>query len=179
MSHDFERLVRDYYQPLYRFALSLSGSVADASDLTQQTYVVWAERGHQLREESKVKSWLFTTLYREFLSGHRRSDRFPQVELLEAEADLPPVPPDALARLEGSEIMKALDQVDEVFRIPLSLFYISGHSYAEIAEIVDIPAGTVMSRISRGKQQMRALLSGLAAERAQETRRAGAIGGQS
>jgi RNA polymerase sigma-70 factor (ECF subfamily) len=172
MRPSFEHVVREYYQPLYRFACSLSGSAADAADLTQQAYVAWAEQGHQLRDDTKVKSWLFTTLYREFLKGRRRLDRFPQVEISEVESELPAIAPNAVERLAGTEVMSALDQVDEVFRTPLTLFYIGGQSYAEIAETLDVPTGTVMSRISRAKQQLRSLLSGLVAERRHEGRRA-------
>ena len=77
---DFEKLVEDFYMPLYRFALSLSRSESDAADLTQQTFFLWASKGHQLHEQSKVKTWLFTTLYREFLWGERKRRR--QLEFL-------------------------------------------------------------------------------------------------
>jgi RNA polymerase sigma-70 factor (ECF subfamily) len=164
MSSTFEQLVREHYQALYRFAVSLSGNSAEACDLTQQAYMTWAEKGHQLRDASKAKSWLFTTLYREHLRRCRRLDRFPQVELTEADAELPALVPDHVRRLEAREVMEALQQVDEVFRVPLSLFYIGDHSYMEIAAILDVPTGTVMSRIARGKQQLRAFLLGLTAQ---------------
>src|SRR5438034_10398635 len=81
MSTDhFQQLVDQQYALLYRFALSLSKSEADAADLTQQTFFLWASKGDQLRDRSKAKSWLFTTLYREFLSGRRHELRFPKVE---------------------------------------------------------------------------------------------------
>ena len=70
----FETLVATYYQPLYKFAYSLTKTPDDAADLTQQTFLIWAEKGHTLRESSKVKSWLFTSLYREFLRIYRRSN---------------------------------------------------------------------------------------------------------
>jgi RNA polymerase sigma-70 factor (ECF subfamily) len=66
--NDFEQLVDRYYAALYRFALSLARSASEAGDLTQQTFYLWAAKGHQLRDRSKVKSWLFTTLYREYVS---------------------------------------------------------------------------------------------------------------
>src|ERR1044071_1030074 len=72
---DFEQMVEVYYMPLYRFALSLSREPCDAADLTQQTFLLWAAKGHQLREQSKVKTWLFTTLYREFLRCARKRDQ--------------------------------------------------------------------------------------------------------
>src|SRR5712671_2712561 len=66
-SNDFEQIVAQHYEPLYRFAFSLTRAEADACDLTQQTFYLWATKGHQLRDPSKVKSWLFTILHREFL----------------------------------------------------------------------------------------------------------------
>src|ERR1035441_4330276 len=74
---DFESLVARFYAPLYQFAFSLTRSEADACDLTQQTFTIWAAKGHQLRDPSKVKTWLFTTLHREFLESRRRQTRFP------------------------------------------------------------------------------------------------------
>ena len=74
---EFENLVKLYYGDLYRFGLSLTGSEADAADLTQETFYIWANKGHQLQKASSVKSWLFTTLHREFLKTCRRRNRFP------------------------------------------------------------------------------------------------------
>jgi RNA polymerase sigma factor (sigma-70 family) len=164
---DFEQLVNDYYQDLYRFGLSLSRAQADACDLVQQTFALWAEKGHQLRNKSKVKSWLFTTLYREFIRGRKRADRFPHLELTEVETELPTTEPNAVSRLEAMDVMDALGQVDETFRVPLSLFFIGNHSYAEIAAIIDVPMGTVMSRISRGKQQLKEILTTMSAIRSE------------
>ncbi|MDB6035458.1 MAG: polymerase subunit sigma-24, partial [Verrucomicrobiales bacterium] len=69
---DFEALVSQYYASLYQFAFSLTRSESVSSDLTQQTFYIWAAKGHQLKYVKKVKSWLFTTLHREFLESHRR-----------------------------------------------------------------------------------------------------------
>ena len=74
---EFERLVNRYYRDLYRFGFSLTGSEADACDLTQETFYVWARKGHQLRNPDNAKAWLFTTLHREFLKVCRRRKRFP------------------------------------------------------------------------------------------------------
>src|SRR4029079_8131817 len=76
-SSDFEQIVARHYEPLFKFALSLTRSEADAGDLTQQTFYVWATKGHQLRDGSKVKAWLFTTLHRAFLATRRTHTRFP------------------------------------------------------------------------------------------------------
>src|SRR6267142_4213211 len=90
-SVDFEGLVARHYEPLYQFAFSLTREKSDACDLTQQTFCIWAAKGHQLRDVSKVKTWLFTTLHREFLGSRRREQRHPHVALDEAAEDIPPV----------------------------------------------------------------------------------------
>jgi len=155
----FEKVVEDYYAALYRFALSLSKSEADASDLTQQTFYLWATKGHQLRDKTKVKSWLFTTLHREFLGRRRRETRFPHHDVDRVERELPTIEPGIANRLDAGIIMNAISEIEEPFRAPLILFYLQEHSYLEIATILNIPTGTVMSRLSRAKAQLRNLLA--------------------
>ena len=158
-SEVFIQLVDAHYAPLYRFALSLARREADACDLVQQTFFIWAKRGHQLREDTKAKTWLFTTLYREFLRGRRRDQRVQSIEELpEGAEDVAAEEIDHARRLDGSQIVDALQQVDEVYRAPLVLFYLQDMSYHEIAETLDVPIGTVMSRLSRGKIRLRRLL---------------------
>lgn len=155
----FDNLVEQYYTPLYRFALSLARSEAEACDLTQQTFYLWATKGHQLRDLSKVKSWLFTTLYREFSGAKRHSNRFPHQEISEAESELPSLKPAVVEAMDANLVMEALLRVDDLYRAVISLFYIEQHSYREIAEVLQIPIGTVMSRLARGKEQLRELLA--------------------
>ncbi len=156
----FPQLVETYYAALYRFALSLAKNSSDAGDLTQQTFFVWATKGGSLRDGSKVKSWLFTTLYREFLRSRRRGNRMVAIEdLAPAEQEIPDVETDLVAKMDAPLVMNALQEVDEAFREPLTLFYLQDLSYLEIAEILSIPIGTVMSRLSRGKAQLRHLLA--------------------
>jgi len=149
---DFEGLVRQYYRGLYQFALSLSHSEADAGDLTQQTFYVWARKGSQVRDLTKVKTWLFTTLYREFLKTQRRQQRFPHVALSEVDSELPTVPAHVVERLDWSTLVQCFAQIEELYRAPLVLFYVEDHSYTEIAEILAVPIGTVMSRLSRARK---------------------------
>src|SRR5271154_2710074 len=99
-SLDFESLVAGYYEPLYGFAFSLTRDEADACDLVQQTFCIWAKKGHQLRDATKVKTWLFTTLHREFLGTRRKMVRFPHVELEIAAAELPVVSPPTGSRVD-------------------------------------------------------------------------------
>ena len=158
-SLDFERLVEEYYMPLYRFALSLSRKESDAADLTQQTFFLWASKGHQLRYKSKVKTWLFTSLYREFLGRKRQQDRFVDAESTAEVISAQAIPATVVDQLDGDIVQRALLDLDEAFRAPLTLFYLQQHSYKEIAEMLEIPIGTVMSRISRGKDQLRKVLA--------------------
>jgi RNA polymerase sigma factor (sigma-70 family) len=156
---DFDNLVAEYYQPLYRFAFSLAHDEANACDLVQQTYYVWAAKGHQLRDASRVKTWLFTTLYREFLETRRRQTRFQHVELEAASAELPPAPLLSTNRLDTAHVVETLGLMDETYRAPVTLFYLQDCSYNEIAEILEVPLGTVKSRLSRGLAQLQQLLA--------------------
>lgn len=152
---EFEELVDQYYQALYRFGISLSKNLDRASDLVQQTFVIWAQKGHQLKDRSKAKTWLFTTLYREHLNQARRSQRHPETELDDAEHEIGGEEDHSDRRIDAQRAVALLGKLDETFRAPLTLFYLQQHSYKEIAEILDVPIGTVMSRISRGKEQLR------------------------
>jgi RNA polymerase sigma-70 factor (ECF subfamily) len=157
----FTQLVDAHYASLYRFALSLARNAADAGDLVQETFFVWATKGEMLRDPAKAKSWLFTTLYREFLRGRRREARSSSIEDLPGgQQEIAAEDVDRVARLDAPTVMAALQSVDEVFRAPLTLFYLEELSYLEIAETLDVPIGTVMSRLSRGKAQMRTALAG-------------------
>ncbi|HEY0946601.1 MAG TPA: RNA polymerase sigma factor [Opitutaceae bacterium] len=159
-SEVFKQLVDAHYTALYRFALSLARREADACDLVQQTFFIWAKSGHMLRDAAKAKTWLFTTLYREFLRGRRREQRNTSIEdLPPGEHDIPVEAVDHVRQLDAAQVVEALQEVDEVFRSPLTLFYIEDLSYQEIAETLEVPIGTVMSRLSRGKAQLRAVLA--------------------
>ena len=156
---DFEGVVALYYEPLYKFAFSLARAEGEACDLTQQTFYVWAAKGHQLRDQTKVKTWLFTTLHRQFLESRRHQTRFPHHELDEVEFELPTVAPSFAGRLDGAIVMRALGQVDEVYQAAVALFYLEDYAYKEISEILDVPLGTVKSRIARGIAQLQQLLA--------------------
>ena len=151
---DFETLVNTYYQPLFRFAYSLAKNQTDACDLTQETFHIWAKKGASLRDPSKAKSWLFTTLYREFLRLKRFSQREPTHEEQSLEIAMP-LEPKVLESLDAHEAVALLDKMDTIYRVPLTLFYLKDLSYKEIAKILNIPLGTVMSRLSRGKAQLK------------------------
>lgn len=158
-----ESLVERFYQSLYHFALSLARNEVIAADLTQETFYLWSAKGHQLRNGAKVKAWLFTTLHREFLRRYRHSVRFPHHETSAVEHELPVIASTVEVQLDAATVMEALQQVDETYRVPLAMFYLEDFSYNEIAEALEVPAGTVMSRLARGKAQLRTLLGEAAA----------------
>ena len=155
-AQEFDQIVDRYYRALFSFGHSLTGNEHSAADLVQQTFYRWADKGNQLRDRTKVKTWLFTTLHREFLQGLRRDHR---LVALEASEELPDERRGAanlaVEALDAEAVTSALAEIEETFRAPLSLFYLQEFAYAEIAELLDIPIGTVMSRLSRGKDRLR------------------------
>jgi RNA polymerase sigma factor, sigma-70 family len=154
VDQEFEKLVKLYYQDLYRFGLSLTRSEPDACDLTQQTFYIWAKKGHQLKDMTKVKGWLFTTLHREFLQMARRQKRFSEEPISELAKNLPHVSADVVNRIDAQAMLEVLGQIDEDYRAPLMLYYREDLSYKEIADVLEIPLGTVQSRIARGKMHL-------------------------
>jgi len=156
---DFEGLVAQFYEPLYQFAFSLTRSEADACDLTQQTFYIWATKGHQLRDAGKVKTWLFTTLHRQFLETRRRQTRFPHHDIDLVVQELPTLSPVTVSQLDAAKVLDALNQVDETYQGAVALFYLQDCSYNEIAEALELPLGTVKSRISRGISQLQGILA--------------------
>jgi RNA polymerase sigma-70 factor (ECF subfamily) len=153
---EFAELVDAHYQALFRFGMSLTRDVDRASDLVQETFCIWAAKNEQLRDRSKAKTWLFTTLHREFLNQRRRSAKFSDEPLDEGKAEAMVAPEeDADRQMDGQRALELLGALEETYRTPLALFYLQQHSYKEIAEILDVPIGTVMSRLSRGKEMLR------------------------
>lgn len=155
----FEQIVDAHYQGLHRFALSMCRREATAQDLVQQTFLQWARKGHSLRDPAKVKTWLFTTIYREWLSIARREKKYEQVEFepdLHGSAQMDD--DGGHPQVDSAVLQTALGQLDPNYRAPLVLFYLKELSYREIAETLGIPIGTVMSRLSRGKDHLRQIL---------------------
>jgi len=154
----FEAIVEEHYAPLFRFALSLTRSEPDARDLTQQTFYVLAVKGHQLRDPAKVKTWMFTTLHRTFIRLRRRQARFVDQELDEFAEQVPAESAPGVPALDAAQVLTALGRLDALFRAPVALFYLEDYSYQEIARILEVPVGTVKSRLSRGLGQLRKIL---------------------
>jgi len=141
----FETIVSEHYEALFGFAMSLTRAESDAYDLTQQTFYVWGTKGHRRRTLSKVKTWLFTTLYRVFLKTGRRQNRFHHHSLDEVAEQFPALPAEVTSEADYSEVFHALAKVDEIFQPSLALFYLEDYSYKEIAAILAVPLGTVKS----------------------------------
>ena len=156
---DLDQAVRLHYRKVYHFALHLSRQPDDAADLTQYAYEQLARKQRQIADPGKVKGWLQTTVYRKFIDQRRRVIRFPKVEF--DEESLPREQPEHRPgnRLDAQTALAALQDLDEDLRAPLSLFYLDSCSYREIAEILDLPVGTVMSRLYRGKQKLYQVLT--------------------
>ncbi len=155
---DFDDIVQEFYEPLYRFGLSLAKRPEDAVDLTQQTFLILVKKHHQVRDPKKIKSWLFTTLYREYLANWRRRSRVELVDIDTVSEDVVGPRHDVIRKLDAQVILDAFAKLSEPFRQPLILFYVEDMPYREIAEVLDIPIGTVMSRLSRGKRELKRLL---------------------
>ncbi len=155
-SAEFSTLVEAHYAGLFRFALSLARDESSAADLTQQTFLKWARHGDQLRDRSKAKTWLFTTLHREFLAVRRKVRDIADEE----ELDSLPAPRVEMAnQIDAKAAVAALAELDETYRAPVAMFYLEDMSYSEIAACLEIPIGTVMSRLSRGRERLRKILS--------------------
>jgi len=155
----FKSVIGEWYNPLYRFALSLCSDENNALDLTQNAFFKLAKKKDSLRDPTKAKSWLFSTLHREFVDQYRRNRRFPSQSIDSITEPQTPHGQFGQNRVDAQLLMSALAELDEKFRAPLSLFYLEHFSYKEIAEILDIPMGTVMSRLRRAKDHLRAAMT--------------------
>ena len=154
-----EQVIEAYYKPLYRFAYSLSKSPHEASDLTQQTFLIYSKKWHTIKNSSKIKSWLFTTLYREFLSQRRKAARLKDFDTLSIDIeDTSNRNQNLIHKEEKNSVLSALDKIEPIYKEVIILFYLKDLSYKEVSDILAIPIGTVMSRLSRGKKQLKSVL---------------------
>jgi RNA polymerase sigma-70 factor, ECF subfamily len=156
---DLQAIVSEYYAGLYRFGLALAKNESEAADLTQETFLILAKHEKQIREPERIKAWLFTTLRREFLRKIRIHTTHPEVEFQPEEHEIPGIKSDALRTIDGRAALAALAKIEERYRSAVELFYLADLSYKEISETLGVPIGTVMSRLSRGKEQLRRLLA--------------------
>lgn len=152
------QLIDAHYEALYRYAYRLSGSAADAEDLTQEAFGKALARLAQLREPDRVKAWLYRILRNGYLR-RVRDERRHRVIPLDAVGDLPERPGDEAPEIDPARLQVALNDLDEAFRTPLILYYFEDFSYRDIADQMDLPIGTVMSRLARGKAYLRSQLA--------------------
>ena len=151
-----EQLVLDHHALIYRYAYRLTGRQQDAEDLTQQTFMVAQQKLAQVRDPSKVKSWLYAVLRSRYLKMSRKP--FPiAVANLELEVDEIPAASDDES-IDLDQLQAAINQIPDDFKLVLLAFYFEECSYQEIAARLKVPVGTVMSRLSRGKARLRAIL---------------------
>jgi RNA polymerase sigma-70 factor (ECF subfamily) len=147
-------LVKDHYESLYRFAFRLSGQASEAEDLTQETFCQAQLKLHQLRDLSSARGWLFAILRNLYL--HRlRSAKGTRTISLDDVGDVPERSDFELPKVDARQLQEALDELPEAFRTPIVLYYFEDFTYRAIAEQMQVPVGTVMSRLARAKEHLR------------------------
>ncbi len=173
----FERDALPYLDQLYGGALRMTRNPADAEDVVQETFVKAFAKFHTFTEGTNLKAWLFRILTNTYINLYRKRQREPRQSSAEelddwqiaqtqayVTGELKSAEAEALERITDDAVVDALAQVPEDFRLAVYLADVEGFSYKEIAEIMDTPVGTVMSRLHRGRKILRDLLSEYAVE---------------
>ncbi|GIW80762.1 MAG: hypothetical protein KatS3mg105_2569 [Gemmatales bacterium] len=154
---DFHQLVDDHYAALYRYAYRLSGSTADAEDLTQETFYQAQCKADQIRDPGAAKAWLFRILRNAYLY-RLRSEKQQRLVSLDGLGDMVTAI-EPLPTFDSGQLQEALNELPEEFRTAVILYYFEEFSYRDIAEQLGVPIGTVMSRLARAKRFLRKRLS--------------------
>jgi RNA polymerase sigma-70 factor, ECF subfamily len=150
-------LIDDHSAAVYRYAYRLTGDVHDAEDLAQQTFLLAQERLDQLREVDRAQGWLFAILRNCFLKTVQRAQPVSATNL-GMNLEMVPAESEAGRSVDSEELQAAIDELPSEFRVVVAMFYFEDCSYREIAEKLDLPMGTVMSRLARAKGYLRARL---------------------
>ena len=174
----FEREAMPLLDQMYSAALRTTRNPTDAEDLVQETYAKAFAAFHQYRPGTNLKAWMYRILTNSFINSYRKKQRQPlesdagEVEDYQlaraashSSTGLRSAETEALDHLPDSDVTRALASIGEDFRMAVYLADVEGFSYKEIAEIMDTPIGTVMSRLHRGRKQLRELLTDYALER--------------
>ena len=175
---DFERDAMQYAPQLYSAALRMTRNSADAEDIVQETFLKAYRAYDSFEEGTNLKAWLYRILTNTYINKYRKQQRRPsEVELGELQ-DLYlyrrlgessgasySAEKEALDQFVDTDIIEALESLPESFRMPVVLADVDGFSYKEIADILDIPIGTVMSRLHRGRKALQRKLWNVAEER--------------
>ncbi len=157
MMLDLGRLVAEHHEVLFRYAYRLSGSVPDAEDLTQQAFLNAQQKLGQVRSSESVRSWLLAIVRNCFLKSCQKRRPLAAEDLRVDLESFPSRVPEAEA-IDRERLQKALDELPPLYRVVLAMFYFEDCSYREIAEKLDLPVGTVMSRLARAKGYLRTRL---------------------
>jgi RNA polymerase sigma-70 factor (ECF subfamily) len=151
---EIAQLVAEHHAAVYGYAFRLSGATAEAEDLTQQTFLAAQQNLSQLRSPEGARAWLFTILRNCFLKGVQHWQPAPASTLYLNLEEIPQETPRAFD-FDPERLQEALNDLADGFRVVLTLFYFEECSYREIAERLDLPIGTVMSRLARAKAFLR------------------------